>query len=103
MPTKIPFEDRSAGFAATSKELERRRFYNSLAWKSLRARQLLFEPLCQRCLAKSIVAEASVVHHVADRLLRPDLALSRGNLESLCASCHSEHHATRKRIKEQDQ
>lgn len=101
MPSKIYYEDRSALLGLTEAEAERKRFYNSRAWKALRAFQLRVEPLCRRCLAEGLVIEATTVHHVVERLTRPDLALSRSNLESLCASHHSTHHTTRRRIGEE--
>lgn len=98
MPDKVPFEDRSSGFGPTESEKERKSFYNSRPWKELRLRQLRLEPLCRRCLAEGKVVEATTVHHVEERLDRPDLKMALANLESLCGPHHTKHHTTRRRM-----
>jgi hypothetical protein len=65
--------------------------YNNRRWRRLRRRQLACEPLCQRCLAVSLVRPAEVVHHIEphdnDRM-----KFWYGKLESLCRSCHEKEH-----------
>lgn len=78
---------------------ERKAFYNGKRWVELRRLVLLKHPLCKRCLAEGRVVEATVVHHVIERLERPDLAYDVDNLESVCGTCHTAHHA-RKRSKQ---
>lgn len=73
-------------------KLERGRFYASGRWRRLRALKLATDPLCQECLLKGKLEPADTVHHIHERLQRPDLALEIENLLSVCASCHSIHH-----------
>jgi 5-methylcytosine-specific restriction endonuclease McrA len=92
MPDRIPFF-KPAPLGKTQAEAERAKFYNSAAWLRLRAAFLLANPLCAECGKRGLVVEARIVHHVEERLRRPDLALDRSNLESLCPRCHTAHHA----------
>ena len=69
--------------------LDRRRIYNSAAWKNARRFQLERSPVCERCREDGLIVVAVHVDHV--------LALAAGgdpfdadNLASLCASCHSQ-------------
>lgn len=66
-----------------------RRFLNSEAWHRLRRVVLAEQPLCAHCLERGELTEASHVDHIVPRHERPDLALDRSNLQSLCHSCHS--------------
>lgn len=64
-------------------------WYNLPIWTDqLRPEQLLAEPFCRECARKGRRVRASVVDHV--RPHRGDWALftDRGNLQSLCKSCH---------------
>ena len=65
--------------------------YNLAAWRGpngRRARQLRDEPLCRMCAASGIVEAATTADHVAPH--RGDReAFLHGELQSLCASCHS--------------
>ena len=65
--------------------------YNNRRWRRLRRRQLARQPLCERCLAVSLVRPAEVVHHVephdGDRA-----KFYLGKLESLCRDCHEKEH-----------
>ena len=74
---------------------ERQRFYNSPAWRTLRTQVLREQPVCARCRRRP----SSVVHHIEDRIDRPDLELARENLEGQCAVCHNHHTATTTRQK----
>jgi 5-methylcytosine-specific restriction enzyme A len=93
MPDRIRYFNPAASLGPTAAESERKRFYNSAAWKRLRALVLRAHPLCRECLERGLVVEATIAHHVQDRLRRPDLALDRSNLVGVCAPCHSRHHA----------
>src|SRR5215470_4282063 len=64
-------------------------FYDSPAWRKLRARFLGLHPVCRYC-----GAEARHVDHVQPVRSRPDLALVWENLQALCPSCHSMKTAT---------
>lgn len=55
--------------------------------------KLRTDPLCERCKALGDLVPATMVHHKLERADHPDLELELENLESLCASCHSRHHA----------
>ena len=66
-------------------------FYNSTAWKKLRALKRSLDPLCEGdegtpCPAQR---EAETVDHVIPITTRPDLRLSIENLRSLCHPCHN--------------
>jgi len=68
---------------------ERRKLYNSIAWKRLRALKLAQDALCEKCLAAGKVVPGEHVHHVEKLSDRPDLALTLDNLQTLCAPCHN--------------
>src|SRR6185437_10146984 len=76
---------------------ERCNLYSTSAWRTLRRWQLSQHPACEICKAEGRMTLASLVHHVQTVEDRPDLALSRANLMSLCDSCHSRLHATEKK------
>jgi 5-methylcytosine-specific restriction enzyme A len=92
MPERIPYFKPGACLGPTEAEQERKRFYNSTTWLRLRLAVLRARPLCAECRKAGRVVEATVVHHVEERLQRPDLALDTRNLEGLCASCHTRLH-----------
>lgn len=64
-----------------------KRFYDSAAWRRLRAAILAEWPLCRRC-PEGRPTPAVEVHHREPRHARPDLALDPDNLEGLCRTCH---------------
>jgi 5-methylcytosine-specific restriction protein A len=64
-------------------------FYNTPAWRDLRKSHLAREPLCRECKAEGVLTLATVVDHIEDRRKRPELALSDGNLQSLCPTHHN--------------
>jgi 5-methylcytosine-specific restriction protein A len=97
MPDRIPYFRPAAALGPTEAEGERKAFYNSAAWRRLRAAVLRARPLCARCAKAGLVVEASIVHHVEERLQRPDLAFATSNLEGLCPSCHTAHHGRLRR------
>ena len=64
-----------------------RRFYSTLQWRALRARQLTSEPYCERHKARGETVLATIVHHVLPH--RGDWHLFiTSELQSLCKSCH---------------
>lgn len=72
-------------------------FYNSGAWKQTRRNyKQSVGGLCERCLAKGIIAPAEVIHHKVE--LTPDnikdlnISLGWDNLQALCRQCHAEVH-----------
>lgn len=64
-------------------------FYRSKPWRVLRAEQLREFPLCAMCQELGRVVAATVADHVHPRRERPDLALEKSNLRSLCVSHHN--------------
>lgn len=72
---------------------EHHRFYASQPWRRLRAKKLLADPICEGCRRELAVD----VHHIIDRVLRPDLALAWDNLQSLGHACHSRITASRRK------
>jgi len=75
-------------------------FYASEDWRNLRAFKLRISPLCQRCLKKGKLVQATEVHHIVDIAVDPSKVVDYNNLESLCKKCHSSHtfKETRKRM-----
>lgn len=66
------------------------KFYSSKAWFKVRAQALKRDGyVCQMC-GKDIRGKGiGIVDHIIMRKKRPDLALSLGNLQSLCKTpCH---------------
>lgn len=63
-------------------------FYNTQAWKVLRQRRVIENPLCQHCETKGRLTAAKVVDHIKPVELFPELALSFDNTQSLCDFCH---------------
>lgn len=70
-------------------------FYHRPEWETLR-RIVLDENHndCERCRLAGRYAPADTVHHRLYRRARPDLALTRANLEALCSECHYKEHHT---------
>lgn len=65
-------------------------WYKLAKWE--RRRQALFadEPLCRMCIAEEIVTPADTADHVVPHRGDPVL-FWHGELQPLCASCHSRH------------
>lgn len=64
--------------------------YSTQRWKNRRREQLSFNPLCAYCAARGIVMPATVADHVIPHRGDDDL-FWYGELQSLCATCHSSH------------
>jgi 5-methylcytosine-specific restriction endonuclease McrA len=65
------------------------RLYGTARWKRLREYQLSAEPLCRFCLDSNVVEVATVADHVIPHRGDEALFFDSSNLQSLCASCHS--------------
>lgn len=91
----IRLDPRHREYDRRVRDQEAKAFYNSAAWRKLRAWKLRREPLCERCRARGLLVPATVAHHKVERADDPVLALDLDNLESLCPPCHSAHHAAR--------
>lgn len=72
----------------TEDKAERDRFYGSKRWSRMRLYVLSIKPLCEACKR----SDARIVHHVIDRLERPDLAWDLENMQALCSPCHTRLH-----------
>lgn len=67
------------------------KFYNSRAWKMLRAQKLLISPLCQTCLGDGgKIVSASCVHHACNLRRAWEQRYDIKLLFSLCDACHSQ-------------
>lgn len=65
-----------------------RKLYKTARWRAVRARQLGEHPLCEWCLEREEITEASEVHHRIAH--RGDLDLFWSSpLLSTCNPCHS--------------
>ena len=77
-----------------------KKFYNSKEWKKCREayKQSRFG-ICERCLKEGKYVAGEEVHHkiylTPENINDPDITLSFGNLELLCASCHSKEHMSK--------
>lgn len=64
--------------------------YSTAVWtQDLRPGQLLREPFCRECAKRGLRTRATDVDHIVDHKGDWGLFTDRGNLESLCHSCHS--------------
>ena len=68
--------------------VERNRFYQRAAWRSVRAAHLDGEPLCRQCSNEGLIVAAEVVDHIDEISDGGDL-LDDSNLQSLCKPCHN--------------
>lgn len=64
---------------------QKRRFYQSPAWRALREQVLEEEPICMICHR----APATCADHIKPVEEHPELALVRSNCQGACWSCHS--------------
>ena len=66
-------------------------FYHKTAWRKLRLLALQRDHyLCQECLARKKITQATEVHHIVPLEDDPSLGLELSNLRSLCWSCHED-------------
>ena len=63
-------------------------FYQSSAWRKLRAVKLHQQPLCEECLRRGIMTPAQMVDHIRP-INKGGAALDQKNLQSLCHACHN--------------
>ena len=72
-------------------------WYSLPIWTDgLRPAQLLREPFCRACAARGVRTRATVVDHIEPHQGDWSRFIDRGNLQSLCKTCHD-----RKTAKEQ--
>lgn len=63
-------------------------FYQSPAWRALRAKFIAANPLCVECRKKGIITPAQVADHIIP-INMGGPALSESNLQALCHKCHN--------------
>ena len=63
-------------------------FYQSTAWRKLRAIKLSEEPMCEECARAGRLTPAQMVDHIVPINKGGD-ALDKNNLQSLCNACHA--------------
>jgi len=64
-------------------------FYSSTAWRKLRKKHLMLNPLCCMCQELNLLTLASVVDHILP-ISKGGGALDMNNLQSLCAKHHNQ-------------
>lgn len=68
-------------------------FYNSPAWKQLRAEKWVSaDGLCEMCRVKGIVRKADEIHHIVPIDKDWSKRLDFDNLIALCKDCHNAQH-----------
>lgn len=71
-------------------------FYQSIAWKRVRAAYIEQHRLCERCLKQGRYTPSKFVHHIVyltpENVQDASIAYGFDNLEALCADCHNEEH-----------
>ena len=79
IPERKPFGGRA---------VDNTKFYQSAAWRKLRAKVLMERPLCEECLKKGLVVPAQVVDHIVP-IVKGGEPLNESNLQPLCHRCHN--------------
>lgn len=79
-----PFEGKRA--------VDNTKFYQSTAWRRLRAKVLQEQPLCVECQKRGVISEAKVVDHIIP-IVKGGAALDESNLQPLCHRCHNKKSA----------
>jgi 5-methylcytosine-specific restriction enzyme A len=80
-----------------SAQAEARAFYDSPAWRELRARHIRRNPNCAQCGQR--FRRGMTVDHKQPRRTVPALALDPANLQTLCRWCHD---STKRHIEADD-
>ena len=63
-------------------------FYQSKAWRKVRAVVITTEPVCRSCKEQGKVTAAQVVDHITP-IRQGGAALDIANLQPLCNACHN--------------
>lgn len=72
---------------------QKKKFYNSKAWKKLRLEALDRDNNeCQVCKRQGKFQHGQNVHHIKEIEFYPKLALELDNLEAICINCHNIAH-----------
>jgi len=64
------------------------KFYNSSAWRKLRAWYIRNNPACERCLDTGRVVDGKYVDHIQP-INQGGAKLDQYNLQTLCTSCNA--------------
>lgn len=86
--------DKVPGVDAEYKTKEqKKKFYNSAAWKKLRLVALKRDNYeCQECKREGLFKKGQNVHHIKEIYHHPEAALELDNLETVCIDCHNKEH-----------
>lgn len=89
---KFSFETATSTKGTWSQDASMMKFYQSKAWRFLRATMLAEEPLCRICKEKGKLTTAKVLDHITPIRLGGE-ELNKNNLQPLCHSCHNKKSA----------
>lgn len=64
------------------------KFYQSTAWRKLRAVKLKQSPMCEQCERNGRITPAQMVDHIVP-INKGGASLDIENLQSLCNACHN--------------
>lgn len=81
-----------------TKQKEHDKFYDSQAWRKLRALVLNLRPLCFYCYEHERYTPATIGDHYRPKRLYPDLALVIENIKPCCSQCHQSKRAWERTI-----
>lgn len=100
MPTIKKVKKKSV-FEKNENRDKRKKVYDTVRWRKLRAWKFSLNPLCEMCEKKGIITPAEDIHHIesftgAESPERVEaLAYDINNLMSLCKKCHQAIHNKR--------
>lgn len=84
--TDRPWQTKKVAFGG--RKNPNKEFYQSPAWRALRAKFIAANPLCVECRKKGIITPAQVADHIVP-INMGGAALSEDNLQALCHKCHN--------------
>ncbi len=70
------------------RDQEHKKFYDSSAWRKIRAMKLARNPVCEACAAAGRMVKAEMVHHLIP-VKKGSRRLDMDFLVSLCNPCHN--------------
>lgn len=73
-----------------------KKFYQSVAWRKLRAVKISQQPFCEECLKSGKYVSANVVDHIVP-INQGGEPLAFDNLQSLCNRCHNKKSSSESR------
>jgi 5-methylcytosine-specific restriction protein A len=66
-----------------------RKWYSTARWQAVRLAHLRKQPLCERCLKRGLVVEATVVHHTTQHKGDAAIFWDATLYASSCERCHN--------------